>query len=322
MQAAVPQLCSATLAVHMCTRRHFLSQCAAGAIVVSARPWFASSTPDVQFPSSTRDRIAIASYPFRGVIPGEESKSAHPVDLKDFAAHVIEKFNINKIEPWTGHFPSTDPKYLDQFRAALERSHAQVVNMAVDGTHSPYALNRAEREQAIAFSKQWIDVAAHLGSPSVRTNLPPAPDAQPDLWRTAESLKIVVEYAQSKNVVVNLENDNPVSEDPLFLAKLIEKVNSPWLHALPDFCNTLAAKGPERNYPGLESMFGKAYNICHVKAMEMGQDGKLAKVDMPKTFGILKNYNYKGYLSMEFDSPGDPYAGTQELIDTTLRLLA
>ena len=256
------------------------------------------------------------------MIAGEENKSAHPIDLKDFAAHVIEKFNINKIEPWTGHFASTEPKYLDQFRAALERSHAQVVNIAVDGTHSPYALNRDERRQAIAFSKQWIDVAAQIGSPSVRTNISPAPDSQPDLWRTAESLKPVVEYAEEKKVVVNLENDNPVSEDPLFLVKLIEKVNSPWLRALPDFCNTLAVKGPERNYPGLDAMFGKAYNICHVKAREVGQEGKLAEVDMPRTFGIVKRHGYRGYLSMEFDSPGDPYAGTQELIDTTLRLMA
>ena len=256
------------------------------------------------------------------MIAGEENKSAHPIDLKDFAAHVIEKFNINKIEPWTGHFASTEPKYLDQFRAALERSRAQVVNIAVDGTHSPYALNRDEREQAIAFSKQWIDVAAQIGSPSVRTNISPAPDSQPDLWRTAESLKPVVEYAEEKKVVVNLENDNPVSEDPLFLVKLIEKVNSPWLRALPDFCNTLAVKGPERNYPGLDAMFGKAYNICHVKAREVGQEGKLAEVDMPRTFGIVKRHGYRGYLSMEFDSPGDPYAGTQELIDTTLRLMA
>ena len=44
------------------------------------------------------------------------------MDLKDFAAHVVEKFQVNKIEPWTGHFPSTDPKYLEQFRAAVEKA--------------------------------------------------------------------------------------------------------------------------------------------------------------------------------------------------------
>ena len=63
--------------------------------------------PNLQFPSQPRERIAIASYPFREFIAGKESKSAKPMDVKDFAAHVIEKFQVNKIEPWTGHFPST-----------------------------------------------------------------------------------------------------------------------------------------------------------------------------------------------------------------------
>ena len=156
----------------------------------------------------------------------------------------MEKFQINKIEPWTGHFASTDPKYLEQFRAAIERARSTVVNIAVDGEHSPYALDRAEREQAIAFSKKWVDNAVAIGSPSIRTNLPVAKDSSPDLGRTAESLKPVVEYASSKNIVVSLENDNPVSEDPFFLISLVEKVDSPWLHTLPDFGNTLAAKSP------------------------------------------------------------------------------
>jgi sugar phosphate isomerase/epimerase len=280
------------------------------------------AAPNLQFPTQPRDRIAIASYPFREFIVGKEHKNGNPaIELKDFAAHVIEKFNINKIEPWTGHFPSSDAKYLDQFRAALETSKAMAVNIAVDGTHSPYSLNRAERDKAIAFSHQWIDAAAALGSPSLRTNLPPATDSQPELSRTADTLSHVLEYAAARNIVINLENDNPVSEDPFFLVKLIEKINSPWLHALPDFCNTLAARGPERGYPGIDAMFGKAYSICHVKSMEIGQDGKLVHVDMQKTFNILKAHNYKGYCSMEFDSPGDPYAGSRELINTTLQLL-
>jgi len=89
-----------------------------------------------------------------------------------------------------------------------------IVNIAVDGEHSPYAADGAERERAIAFSKQWIDVAAAIGSPSVRTNIPQAKDSKPDLERTAESLKRVAEYGAAKSIVVHLENDNPVSEDP------------------------------------------------------------------------------------------------------------
>ena len=305
------------------TRRQFVTQCAAAGAGALLSPAIAANSPTLQFPSQPRERICIASYPFREFITGKEHRSGNPaIDLKDFGAHVIEKFKINKIEPWTGHFPSTDPKYLDSFRTALEKAGAKVVNMAVDGAHSPYALDRAEREKAVSFSKQWIAVAGAIGSISVRTNLPAAKDSQPDLDRAADTLARVVDYAASKNVLVNLENDNPVSEDPFFLVKLIDKVNHPWLHSLPDFCNTLAAKGPERGYAGIDAMFAKAYNICHVKAMEFGHDGKLARVDMEKTFGYLKQYTYKGYCSMEFDSPGDPYQGTADLIDTTLKYLA
>ena len=46
------------------------------------------------------------------------------MELKDFAAHVAEKFNVHKIEPWSPIFPSTDPKYLEQFRAAVEKANS------------------------------------------------------------------------------------------------------------------------------------------------------------------------------------------------------
>jgi sugar phosphate isomerase/epimerase len=162
-----------------------------------------------------------------------------------------------------------------------------------------------------------------IGSPSVRTNIPPAKDSKPDVERAAESLKRVEEHSAEKNIVVNLENDNPASEDPFFLVNVIEKVNSPWLHALPDFANTLAAFEEEYSYRGIDAMFGKAYNISHVKETEVG-DGKdkIAHVDLARTFGLAKKHEYKGYFSMEWDSPGDPYAGTTALIEKTLKNLS
>jgi sugar phosphate isomerase/epimerase len=243
------------------------------------------------------------------------------MDLKDFAAHCGERFNIRKIEPWNRHFRSIEAKDLEQFRASVEKARGAVVNIAVDGDHSPYAADAAEREQAIAFSRKWIDVAAAIGSPSVRTNIAEAKDSKPELSRAAESLKRVGEYASGKNVVVHLENDNPVSEDPFFLVQVIEKVNSPWLRANPDFCNTLATGREEYAYKGIAAMFEHAYGICHVKEMETNEQGQVFRVDMTKTFGILKRTNYRGYCSMEFDTHGDPYPGTAALVARTLQFL-
>jgi sugar phosphate isomerase/epimerase len=281
----------------------------------------------VHFPSEPRQRIAVASYPFREFIAGSEHKQGNPaIELKDFAAHVVEKFNVNKIEPWTGHFPSSstkyDAKYLEQFRASVEKAKAAIANVAVDGEHSPYATDRSEREQAVAFSKQWVDSAVILGSPGIRTNIPPAKGVQPDLDRAADSLLRVAEHASAKNVVVSLENDNPVSEDPFFLVKVIEKVNSPWVRALPDFGNTLAAKDPDYAYRGIDAMFGHAYSIAHVKSSETNSQGITLHVDMAKTFGFMKQHGYKGYCSMEWDDAGDPYQGTAGLIKTTLLYLS
>lgn len=281
------------------------------------------SKPHIPFPAAARERIAIASYPFREFVAGRNEKSASgKMELREFAAHVSAKFNIKKIEPWSAHFRSLEKPYLEELRAAVARADGAIVNIAVDGEHSPYADDSTEREKAVAFSKQWIDAAVVIGSPSVRTNIPPAKDATPEVERTAESLKRVTEYGAAKNIVVNLENDNPKSEDPFFLVKVIERVNSPWLRALPDFANSLAAYEEEYAYRGIDAMFGKAYNISHVKETEVG-DGKekIARVDLPKTFGIAKNHGYKGYFSMEWDSPGDPYAGTIGLIEKTLKNL-
>jgi sugar phosphate isomerase/epimerase len=231
----------------------------------------ANAGPAMVFPTAARERIAIASYPFRDFIAGRDEKASGgaKLELKEFAAHVSAKFNIKKIEPWSAHFRSLEKAYLEEIRAAVAQAGGAIVNIAVDGEHSPYATDSAERERAVAFSKQWIGAAAVIGSPSVRTNIPPAKDAKPDAERTAESLKHVAEYGAKKNVVVNLENDNAVSEDPFFLAKVIEKVNSEWLHALPDFANTLAAYEDEYAYKGIEAMFGHAYGISHVKETEV-----------------------------------------------------
>lgn len=309
----------------MLTRRRFLIT---SAVVVGtgALPTTLSAgeyVPNFKFPSEPRGRIAIASYPFREFISGSDAKVpvASQIALKDFAAHVNEKFGVRNIEPWTGHFPSSDRKYLDEFRTALDKSNGFVANIAVDGEASPYALDRKERDRAIAFSKKWIDAAALLNAPGIRTNIPAAKDSTPSVERTAESLAAVIDYASSKNVVINLENDNPLSEDPFFLVKVVEAVASPWLHTLPDFANSLAHREPEYAYKGFAAMCEHAYSICHVKSTELNDAGRPANVDMPRSFGLLNQSGFKGFCSMEFDSPGDPYAGTKDIIETTLKLL-
>jgi sugar phosphate isomerase/epimerase len=309
------------------TRREFLAQSAVTAVGACVLPALAhgtgSSTPAVKFPSEARERVSIASYPFREFIAGSDHKGSNPtIELKDFGAHVVEKFKVHRIEPWSPHFPSTEPAYLDEFRTALAKAGVGVADIAVDSEDSPYAADRSVREKAIAFRKHWIDVAVAVGSPSVRTNIPAAKDSKPDAARLADALKQIADHGAARNVVVHLENDNPISEDPFFLVEVIEKVKSAWLHTLPDFGNTLNAHDEDYAYRAIDAMFAHSYGICHVKDGEVNEEGKASHVDLARTFGILKKHAYKGYCSIEYDSPGDPYKTTAELVEKTVGYLS
>jgi len=278
----------------------------------------------VHFPAAPRDRIAIASYPFREFIIGRSDSapsSQTKMALKNFPAHVAAKFDIHHIESWSEHFPSLEPSYLEDLRSAAGKVGVTFANIAADGESSLYSPEAEERDRASHFCRQWIDAAAALGSPSVRTNISVAQGARPDARRLTEHFKPIAEYAASRNIVVHLENDNPVSEDPFLLVELLDRVNSPWLRALPDFGNSLVALPAEEAYRGLDQMFVRSYGISHVKDT-ITQAGQTVRVDMARVFALALKYEYKGYFSMEWDTEGDPYEGTARLIATTMKYIS
>lgn len=314
------------------TRRKFLenvSAVAAGNFI--AGPALLASRagnpePHIDFPTAPRDRIAVASYPFRAYINAPGNRDRNPklpgMDLTQFAAEVVKKFGVHNIEPLSNHFTSLDDSYLAKFREELSKANSKAVNIAVSLRESLYDPDLAARNKAVATAKKWVDVAVRIGSPGIRTHIDSAKNSAPDPQRAIESLRQVADYAVGKNIVVTLENDDPVSEEAFFIVKVIEGVNHPYLRALPDFANSILGGDPDFNYRALQAMFSHAYNICHVKDGEADDHGKQFNIDLAKSFQILKSANYRGYCSMEFDASGDPYAPTAKLVEQTLRYLS
>jgi len=314
------------------TRRSFLeklSTLTAGGVLASAAPAaFAASgqsAPHVAFPTAPRDRISVASYPFRAYIDAPGNRDRDPklpgISLLQFPSEVATKFGVHNIEPLAQHFQSTAPAYLANFRQALQEANAHIVNIPTDIRQSFYDADPNARRQAIDAAKKWVDVAVALNSPGIRTHVAGAKNSAPDVQRAAASLREVAAYAAQKNIVVTLENDDPVSEDAFFIVKVIDAVNNPYLRALPDFANSILTGDPATNYRAVEAMFQRAYNICHVKDGEVDDHRKQFTIDLKKTFDIAKSANYRGYFSIEFDAPSDPYAPTTKLIEQTLQYL-
>jgi sugar phosphate isomerase/epimerase len=296
-------------------RRSFLWAVAALPAAVRAQE------PKAKFPAEPRQRLSVSTYPFRTFIKSarrHETESAHAtLTLQEFAATIPSRFEVHGIEPWSPHFESTDPDYVRQLSASFKQAGLRVVDIPVDAEVHICSASAGERDQSLGTWRKWVDAAVILGSPSVRVHLP----EQGDNDCIANMLRNLVEYSAPKNIVVNLENDDPRSEEAFHVVQVIERVNSPFLRGLPDFCNSMLTGDEAYNYRALTAMFAHAYNISHVKDEE-SDDGKVYRVNVARIFEIAKKAGYRGYFSMEFEGRGDPYDGTKQLLDESLKQLS
>jgi len=311
------------------SRRDFLRT--AGILVAGAGGWASSahassSRPELQFPTQPRERLAVSSWPFRALIKSPTNRERDPkqsgIDLTDFPGMVVTRFDLRKIEPIGDHFGSTSPDYLETLNKAMQKAGVRIVNIPASVGASLYHPEATQRNKAVENAKKWVDIALTLGSPSIQVGIQAVGSTSPNVERTAESLHQITDYGARKKIVINLENDNLVSEDAFFLVKVIERVNHPYLHALPDFCNSMLSGDEKFDYEAVTAMFKHAYNISHVKDSEIGPKRKLFRVDINKTFAIAKASGYRGYFSMEWEGDGEPYGGTKKLIEASLANLS
>jgi len=300
------------------SRRNFLKTSACGAAALLG------AEPKLTFPTDPRERLAVTSWPFRAYmdVPGNRNNGKKLVDAKDFAAMVAERFDIHNINPLTSHFRSIEPAYLDELRESTAKAGSHIVDLG-HGGRPFYHPDAAKRQDAIAFGKRGVDIAVAIGSPSMRQHINGAPGGKADVNLAAQTLGEVAAYGEKHDIVVNLENDVPVAEDPYFLIAVIEKVHSPYLRALPDFANSMNSRGDaEWNYKAVAAMFEHVFNMAHVKSAYANDGGKVYQVDLARLFAIAKQAGYRGYFSMEADMPGDPFENTRKLAEATIHYLS
>lgn len=294
-----------------------------GFAVAAARDVFAAA-PAIKFPSAPRDRLAIASYSFRSLMDTARNRTRVPqaelIALKDFPARMAQKYNVHAVELLNQHFPSTEPAYLRELREAVRTAGSRIVNIPTSLGASVCDAEEARRSAAVETAKKWLDNAVALDCPSIRVHIQGPKSATPDVELAARSLQAIATYGESKGVVVNLENDDPTTEDAFFIAKVIDQVNNPWLRALPDFCNSMLRADEKFNYAAVGAMFQRAYNISHVKDSEVEGD-KTVRVDLARTFDIARKSGYKGFFSIEWEGAGDVWEENGKLIDQSLRFM-
>ncbi|SHF06121.1 Sugar phosphate isomerase/epimerase [Caldanaerobius fijiensis DSM 17918] len=202
----------------------------------------------------------------------------------------------------------TRPTNLEEVKAALDKYGVKVMNMPLDygDISNP---DDETRKEDIEILKMWIDIAAFLGSKSVRVNTG-FRSSEKDLNTIVSSYKELAEYGATKGVAVAMENHGGVSADPKNIVKIFEMVNHPNFRICPDFGNF----DDDIRYEALDMIFDLNPILVHAKTYDFDEQGNQTRFDFGRCIEIAKKHGYDGYYSVEFEGQGDQFEGVRKTI--------
>ncbi len=193
-------------------RREFLIGAAAVAAAAGSRTVWAQAPKGAK--QSTLDRIAIMTLNFQSLlkVPDETVSPTRTLELFDVAEMIADKYGVHKVEFQHYHIPSTEPSYLKELRAHIEKSKSRMtqINLEFSGLNMS-APRLRDRLMAIDLTKMWIDHAVVLGAQRVMINQGSQGGTSP-VMPTHENkvygipaLKAMADYGRSKGIIVSVE---------------------------------------------------------------------------------------------------------------------
>lgn len=212
-------------------------------------------------------------------------------------------------------------------RAALLRGLALPMFSVHQDFVSPWA---DERGQAIRHTIYGIDLAAKLGCSALRINSgrwrtirlfddlmkvkgdePPIPGYTENdgIDWCIESIKACLPAAEKAGVMLMLENHWGMTLKTENLFRIVDGVNSPWLGINLDIGNF-----PGDPYKEIEKIAPRAA-IVHFKTYYGGGEYYTLNLDYKRIAGILRQANFRGYVSLEMEGKEKPETAVAKSID-------
>ncbi len=226
----------------------------------------------------------------------------------------------------------------DESNAALQKIKRQAhsLGLALMGfsTHQGFVTpDRQEREKNIQKTLHQIDVAYRLGIPTMRINTgrwgttrsfdelmahkgiePPLPghnDEEAFKW-VIEALEKLLPRAEECGVVLGLENHWGLGRTAEGVLRIVEAIHSPWLQITLDTGNFL-----EDSYAQMERMASSKVPLALVQAKTYFGGGRWYALDLDygRIAGILRQHNYRGWISLEFEGNEDAATGVPKSLE-------
>lgn len=295
----------------MIQRRTFLRGAAAAAALAVSPRLRAGDPIGRSRPSHLK--LSLAAYSYRDLLTGDSPS----MDLFDFADRAAD-LGLDAIEPTTYYFPKdVDSAYLHQLRR-----HAFLLGLDISGTaigNDFCVPNGPEREKQIADTRAWIDRAAELNAPVIRTFAGSTPGGDTDdaaIARVISAYAEVLPHAAARGILLALENHGGVTSTADQMLRIVEAIDHPNFGVNLDSGN-FHTPDP---YADLARIAPYAVNV-QLKT-EIDRDGTKEEADLERLVGILREARYSGYVVLEYEAEEDPLTAIPRHVEKLRQLLS
>ncbi len=253
-------------------------------------------------------KLSCAAYSLRDYLPrnGKGGKFCL-LDWLDLAA----SWRLDGVELTSYYFDSEEPKYIFGLKAKAFKLGLDVSGTSV-GNNFCVASSEGRAKQ-VEDVKRWVDHAVELGAPCLRVfagRKAKEGDKQQDFNWVVECLKPCCDHAGSRGVFIALENHGYLTETANEVLAIVNAVNHEWLGLNLDTGNFT-----EEPYKSIEMAAPKAVTT-HVKTEIRTADGKGSEpADYPHIVQILREANFRGYLSLEYEGKEDAMTGVPKYLE-------
>ena len=298
-------------------RRQFITQAltgmaAAPCVIPSGQPTACARTQ-----STTRraNPIAVSTYSYWRYREGERLAVDRCIELAgEMGFDAVELLEIQM---------SDEQRQSGKYLQGLKR-RALIHGMDLCGmsTHQGFVTpDKAVRQKNIERTTKSIQLAHELGIPTIRVNTgrwgttksfdelmknrgiePPLKgytDEDGFPW-VIESFEALLPIAEKYGVMMGLENHWGLGLTPQGVLRIVDALASPWLQVTMDTGNFL-----ENPYQRLRQLAAKTVFV-QAKTYFGGGAWYTLDLDYVQIASILRNVDYRGYISLEFEGQQDP----------------
>ncbi|MGL6075485.1 MAG: sugar phosphate isomerase/epimerase family protein [Fimbriiglobus sp.] len=289
----------------MLTRRRFLG-------IAAIMPCVAYAIDPIVRPAgAAKLKLSLAAYSFRERLDLKKPNLTL-LEFIDLAAG----YGVDGVELTSYFFAETKPEYVKALKDRCEKQKLAVTGVPVRSDFC--AADPAKRAADIKHVVEWIDVAAALEAPAVRIfagNLPKGERLDVTQKRVIESIEECLVHAEKKGVVLALENHGGITATPEQLLALVKPIRSKYLGVNVDTGNFKTAD------PYADIAKIAPYGVTVQVKTEVYPAGKVEEADLSKVVKILREANYHGYVTLEYEAKPDPMTAVPQHLKTLRELL-